>query len=110
MFATLCHPLVSERPRGGWRQRLNAVAAANPLPLPPRNALRHLRNWGDGRSSSKEVIANMKDLVLDGSTHPMVHRIAQLNDVKGLVRLLETCGMADCIADLPPGSIVQHMQ
>ena len=108
MFATFCHPLVAPRRRGGWRQQLDRDSPG-PLPLPPRAALRHLRNWGDGRCSSREVIANMKDLVLDGTAHPMVHRIAQLNDARGLLTLLEDCGIAEPIAELPPGGLVKQI-
>ena len=50
----------------------------------------------------------MKDLVLDGSAHLMVHRIAQLNDARGLLRLLEGCGISDPIVAMPPGSQVKH--
>ena len=108
MFAFLCRPLETERHRGGWRQRIAArVATANPGP--PRMGLRHLRNWGDGLASAKEVIANMADAVQDGEVkHPMIHRLAKIQGVpaQGLADLMTACGIALPIEKIPGGTLV----
>ena len=109
MFAHLCQPLLPERIRGGWRQRLNTPPPAAPLP-PPKAALRHLRNWGDGKCSAQSLIAHMSDLVDDGEAkHPMVHRLAQVDDSRGLVRSLECCGLAASIVSVPAGRPVSSI-
>ena len=117
MFAHLCIPLHVEAARGGWRQRLNAPAAALPRP-PSRQALGMLREWGDGMLSTRQVCWHMHLAVQDGEcTHPMVHRLSQLYNPRrsssgiatNLVNLLEECEVSTSIVELPPGCICTHM-
>ena len=78
MLLPICWPLVEPALRGGWRQRREQRAAADVhVRPPPRMALNHLRDWGEGLISARKLVCNMDDAVQDGEvTHPMIHRLA----------------------------------
>ena len=113
MFAPLCIPRIQPRVRGGWRQRHDAAARPDPVP-PPKSALRHLLNWGDGATPAVELGRHMQDLVDDGEVqHPMVHNLAGiLGSQEGsaahrLFGLLERCGFPALISEMP-GPLMTH--
>lgn len=125
MFAFLCRPQ-GPAPRsndggGGWRQRAARSIATERCRGAARQALRFLRDWGDGQLAAKQIAEYCHELVLDGeTTHPMNRRLAGLYTpaapAKGcahsLVKMLEGCEFASVLQEIPvgpPGALLTHM-
>lgn len=127
MFSPLCRPLVAPRYRGGWRQQAKAKAAAAPADRPPpRQALSHLLDWGDGVQSARKMVGHMADAVEDGEvTHPMVHRLAgpgadctAANAARCVFGMMRECGFCELITEIRtplvshcvlPSSMLKHI-
>ena len=104
MFSRLWAPLQPEGPfrrRGGWRMQQAAEGSATDQVVtgPSILACGSLLSWGDGDTSSIQVVRTASHAVRDGLSHPMVRRLASCGEAHANAALKSLLQQETCVLD-----------